>query len=52
MMRKVVKRFFLGSDKMLEEHAEKFAKSLNKEYDDMREANIGFYDMPARYDIG
>ena len=52
MMRRAVKRFFLGSDEMVEDYAEKFAKTLNEDFDDMKEASLGLYHMPSRLEKG
>ncbi len=46
MMNKLAKRLLRGSDEMVEKKSAYFAKTMKKHYEDMREANIGFYDMP------
>lgn len=48
-MKKILTRLLRGSDSMIEKRAKSFVKTKHKEFDDMRTANIGFYDMPYKF---
>ena len=48
-MKKLFTRILRGSDSMIERNAKSFVETKNKEFKDMKEANMGFYDMPYKF---